>query len=209
MTDAPAVCSTTFSGTFNGEVVKNVLAFARADAASLSLSDLTAIHGILDDAATTDGSWTNIIENMDAGLNYNEIYSRTWSESAPIELRTTVNLNGTGTSEHDAPPMLSVLVKWTTLIATRKFRGRTYLPGMNTAMIDATDSDRLTSTNRTNIQTACNQFATYWSSHATYRFVVFSRKNADAVTLPYYSAVQAGSVWPLISTQKRRRSSSA
>jgi hypothetical protein len=202
-TSSPEICRTALSGLYNGEPFVNVVHFGRVDFADMTVADLSAIHSILDDAAADNDSWRHIINNVDADVNVNNIYSRTLDDVAPVELSSTVALPG-GTSGQDAQPLLAILVKLTTGLANRTSRGRLYLTGVNTGMWATGDSDVLQAPTLSAIQTAMDEFLAAWKANATYQWVVYSRKLAGLNFVAPYREVDGAAVQPRFALQTRR-----
>lgn len=205
-TDSPEVARVELRGSFNGENFINVLHFARRDAAAMTQNDLQTIAGTLDDLAVDNDAWAHIFQSVDAGAVVDTIYLRTLDATTPIERFETVAISGTSVSA-DAPPMLAMLLRWTTEFATRNGRGRTYLPGVATGFIDGTDSDRINAGTLAVLQSRSEDFQGAWFLNATYMFCIYSRKLAAAFTPTPYSEVLGASVEPRFAIQRRRRQS--
>lgn len=202
-TSSPEVCRTALSGTYQGEEFVNVLHFFKRDGTALTTVDLAAIHGILDDPATDDDAWLNIWQTMDANAVVTQIHSRTLSTDTPVELISTVSLAGV-TAGADALPLLAIMLKWTSLYATRRSRGRTYLTGLNASHWDATDTDQVASSIQAALNINAGQFVTAWGLNATYGFCIYSRADAEALEVTPYNEVKGASVSPQVAIQKRR-----
>jgi len=202
-TTTPHACSVAASGLYNGEPFVNVFHFFRLDEAPMTVSDLQAIAGILDDASTDNDALAHLYQRFDSNLLVNRLYLRTLSEAAPVEFSAAVSIAGTSAGS-DAQPLLACLTKWSTDLAIRSARGRTYWSGINTSHWDSTDVDILASTFVSDFQTKVNDFVTAWHANATYRFGIYSRRIAELNQTPTIREVLAGSVQSRLSIQKRR-----
>lgn len=199
----PDIANVVASGIYNGEPFVNVFHFRKADGSDMTVGNLATLHGILDDAAADVDALAHMYQRFDSNLLVNKLYSKTYSEFAPVELSTAVSIAGTSVGS-DAQPMLACMVKWSTLVADRRFRGRTYFSGINTGHWDTTDVDQLASSFVTDFQTKVNAFVTAWSTHATFEFGVFSRTSELEAPTSGWSEIQAGAVQSRIGIQKRR-----
>lgn len=202
-TSRPDVCQTALKGTYQGEEFVNVLHFFKVDGTDLTAADLTAIHGILDDAPADTDAWRHIWQDMDSNAVVTEIHSRTMSTTAPIEVISTVSLAG-GSAGADALPMLAAMLKWTGPFATRRSRGRTYLTGLTTSHWDASDTDQLSAATLAALAGHAEAFQNAWQANATYGFCIWSRQDAlENNPTPVYE-VRGGSCAAQIAIQTRR-----
>lgn len=199
----PDIATVVATGTYNGEAFANVFHFRKADGTDMTVPNLAVLHSILDDAAADTDALAHLYQRFDTGLLVNRLYSKTYSEFNPVELSSAVAIAGTSAGS-DAQPMLSCMVKWSTLVADRRFRGRTFFSGLNVGHWDATDVDQLASTFVSDFQTKVTAFASAWVGNGTFEFGVFSRTSELEVPTSGWSEIQAGAVQSRISIQKRR-----
>lgn len=202
-TDLPQVARVTLSGTYNGEKFANVLHFVKRDATDITASNLAALHGVLDDPAADNDAWLHILQRMDTAATVDTISSISLANTSPVALTSTVSLSGSSGGT-DAPPLLAVVVKWTTQVATRRTRGRTYLPGVNTGMFQS-DADRLDTTFAANVATSAADFVTAWLANVTWAFIILSDTARQANDPIPFEEVVGSSVNPLFGVQRRRR----
>lgn len=202
-TPTPYICATSVKGIYQGEAFVNVFHFMRNDQADMTTTDLAAIHGILDDASTDNDALLHMYASLDSGLNISQLYSRTITPSAPVELASSVNLSGTSGGA-DILPMTALYVKWSTLIADRRHRGRSFFTGLNSGMWQTADTDYLDTTFAATFQTKVNEFVAAWDANATYDFIVYSRAEADDNVLFPYSPIAGGAVQSRLGLQRRR-----
>lgn len=203
-TDLPDVARVAIEGSFNSERFVNVMHFRSATLSPLDGTDLAALVGILDDAASDDDSLLNIYSLMDAGLNIDTITATSLDTTTPAQFTAGVNLNGTAIGG-DLPPMLSVCLSWKSAIANRKYRGRTFLTGLHSGFINSTNSDRLVSTFVSDMTTALSQWVAAWQANTDWRFIILSETDRQANVAAPYEAVTSGTVNPLVCVQRRRR----
>lgn len=203
-TDLPQVARVAIEGTFNAERFVNVMHFFTRDASSWSATDLGLLLGVLDDAAADDDALLHIFELMDAGLVIDTLTATSLDNTTPVQVSATVSLAGTSVGA-DMPPMLAAVVKWGTAVASRKYRGRTFLSGLNAGFISATNSDRLDGTPSAAIAAAAGEFVDAWEANVDFGFCVLSQTDRQAsVAIPFQEIISA-SVNPLICVQRRRR----
>lgn len=201
--DFPDVARCAMSGTYNGRPWVNVVHIQKRDLSAITVANAATIAGLLDGVSGVATSWASILTRMDSGLSMDLVHVRTLAETAPVEASATTSRAG-GSGGTDAPPLLAVMVKWATSIATGQARGRQYFAGVNTGMFQA-DSDRMDPTFQANVQTSVDAFIAAWAANATYAFVVFSRKGAETLSGPTVTEIKSASVDPLFRIQRRRR----
>jgi hypothetical protein len=207
-TDLPSVVRLTVEGAFDAERFVNVMHFRKVDGTAFSVTDIDALLDILEAATTDNRALLHIYDNLDAGLVIDTLTAKTLDSTTPIEEVRGVTLAGTEVG-NNAPPMLAALVRWSTAIATRSARGRTYFTGLNTPMISTSNADQLDSTYRTQLQTAVAEFANAWFVDGDFEFIVLSQKGRLANEPAPYHQVQSGSVEASIALQRRRRQQTA
>jgi hypothetical protein len=96
------------------------------------------------------------------------------------------------------------MVKWSTTLATRRGRGRTYFCGLNAGHFDTTDKDSIASSVVTNMQTRATAWIGAWISDPTWAFVVYSYAGAAEDEVRPYSVVSGASAQTRVAIQKRR-----
>lgn len=204
-TDLPQVARVAIEGTFNAERFVNVMHFFTRDASSWTASDLTLLLGVLDDAAADDDSLANIYQFMDAGVAIDTLTATSLDNTTPVQVSSSVNIVGTSVGT-DLPPMLAVVVKWGTAVANRKYRGRTFLCGVNSNFPAATNSDRVDTTVLGTIATAAGEFEAAWEANVDFGFCILSNTDRQnpAIPIPFQEVLTA-SANPLLCVQRRRR----
>lgn len=203
-TDLPNIARVAVEGTFNAERFVNVFHFANRDGTPWTVTDLTILIGNLAAAASFDYSLLNIYQFMDAGVLIDTITATTLDTTTPIQVSTTVALAGTSVGT-DLPPLLAVVVKWGTSVATRRRRGRTFLCGVNSNFPAAANSDRIDSTVLGTISTAAGDFMTAWAADPNFAFVILSPTDRAADVAVPWEEVASASANPLLCVQRRRR----
>lgn len=202
-TDLPQIVECSLRGSWQGERFVNVLHFEHGGGAAI-LADLIALEALLAGAVGVNTSVLHYFTAMDTGAVIDTIYLKNLSNSAPIELQTTVSLAGSSGGT-DMPAWIALAAKFTTILANRRGRGRIYLPGLNTGMVTAADPDHIDPTFAASVATKLNDFVAAWIANATWAFVVLSRKDRAANVATPYREVEAASVLARTSHQLRRR----
>lgn len=202
-TDVPEACSVAMKATFQGEEVVNVFNMFKRDLTPMTVANLTTIHTALKDTAANSLAWLKWASRLDTGYVCSEIYSRTHSTTAPVELHTSVNLVGTS-GGNDLLPMTCFLVKFTTSLADRRARGRMYVSGLNVGMWNTTDTDYLDSTWQAGTETPLDAWVAAWKAHATFGLCVFSRKTQEEGGPTPYEEIQAAAIQSRLALQRRR-----
>lgn len=191
-------------GTFNSERFVNVMHFCKTTTDFFTDAELETLLGILDDASTDNDALLHIYSVLDSGLLIDTLTATTLSTTAPLQRAASVSLAGTSGGT-DYPPMCSATVKWSTSIASRQTRGRTFFTGLNGGMIGSSNSDRLDTTWAASLATKANEFAAAWVASSTFKFVVLSETRRQAGALVPVEEVTSASVNPLVTVQRRRR----
>jgi hypothetical protein len=204
-TSEPSIVRVSAEGTFNGEQVVNVFHFRKSDLSAATTADLASLLALLDGAVGTPTSLRALYQNMDSGLTISRLYARTEEAETPHESERSTTIAGTNAG-NDLPPMLTIMVKWRSDVASRRGRGRTYLPGMTVGQIDTADSDRLLPAAISGYQTIVTAWVNGWVANLVWDFGIYSRVNhlADAPTGPF-SEVASAAIDPIIRIQRRRR----
>lgn len=203
-TDLPYVVRAEIEGSFESERWVNVMHFARVGLTTVTLADLQSLAGILDDAATDNDSLAHIYQTMDTQLTVDTLTLTSLSNASPVQYTTALAIAGTS-SGANVPPMLAAVVKWSSAVATRSGRGRTFLSGLNTGFISSSNADRLASTVITDLTTRATDWVGAWDASAVWAFGVLSEKQRqENASFPFRDVVSA-TVNPLICVQRRRR----
>lgn len=203
-TDLPNVARVVAEGTFDAERFVNVFHFRKRDDTAFSASDLGTLLATLSAVSTADDSLAHLYIVMDSGLVVDTLTAKTLDSTVPIEASITVSLAGGGAG-NNMPPMMCCVVKWSSAVATRSARGRTYFCGLSVGNVSTSNSDRLESTFLSDMNTNAGEFVTAWQADPTYAFTVLSEKGRQADQPAPYHDIQAASVNPTIAIQRRRR----
>lgn len=204
-TDLPNVARVAVEGTFDGERFVNVLHFFVRDGSPWTLLDLANLLGVLDDAAGDSDSLLHFYANMDVDLVIDTLTATTLDNTTPIQLIQSVSLAG-GQTDANLPPMLAIVAKWGTAIASRRYRGRTFLCGVNAGHVSATNADRVDSTVAASILSDLNDFVAAWGANVDFGFCVLSTVDRqDPLIVSPFQEVTAASLNPQICLQRRRR----
>lgn len=203
-TDLPWVAKLEVEGTYESERFVNVMHFSKTVTDPFTDAELATLLGILDDASTDTDSLAHIYSILDSGLLVDTLTLTSLSNDAPIQRSATVAIAGTSGGSN-MPPMCSATVKWSTSIANRQSRGRTFFTGLNTGMMSASNADRLDTTWSASLATRASAFATAWAASTSFAFVILSAKQRQLNALVPVNEVTSASVNPLITVQRRRR----
>lgn len=207
-TDLPNVARVSAEGTFDGERFVNVFHFRTLDDSPWSAVELQNLLDVLTAASTEDDSLAHLYVVMDSGLAVDTVTARTLDSTTPIEVSESVALAG-GWTGANGPPMLALVVKWSSAVATRSARGRTYFCGVSANMISAANSDRFDSTFLADMVTNAAEFAAAWAANVDWSFTVLSEKGRQANQPAPYHDILSSSVNSTIAIQRRRRESAA
>jgi hypothetical protein len=199
------IASVALSGAYAGRPFVNVLHFRKRDLTDFSLANLAALEALLAGASGTNTSILHFWQSLDAQCIIDTIKLRTDQRAFPKEYVAAVTLAGSSVNS-DLMPTLAILAKFSSAYATRRFRGRLYLPGVNDGMIDSANGGIFSAALRTTLATRLTEFLTAWAGHATYEFVIYSRLNdeEDTVVSPAVEVLGAN-VMKQFAIQRRRR----
>lgn len=202
----PDVVRCAARGTFQGQQWVNVFHFQKRDESAVTASDLAALAGILDDAATDNDSLGHLYRNCDSGL-LTEAFTLTSLGSGgnvPVTRETSWVQNGGSAGANDAQAMLAIIAKWSTGIASRRARGRTFFAGVHTGMFGS-DPDYVASAQVTAFTTDWSAFVAAFMANTTWAFVVLSHVVEGAVELTEINEIISASINPTFGVQRRRR----
>lgn len=203
-TDLPHVARVAIEGTFNSERFVNVMHFLNLSLAPITDAELGVLLGILDDASTDNDALLHLYSIFDSGVLIDTITATTLSNDAPVQRAATVALAGTS-GGNDMPPMLAATVKWSTSVANRRSRGRTFFCGLNVGMVQTANSDRLDTTWAASLAARATDWVNAWVASSTWAFIILSETERQADFAVPFEEVTSASVNPLVTVQRRRR----
>lgn len=207
-TDLPYVARVSVEGDYDAENFVNVMHFAKKDGLPFDQTDLLNLFTKLTGTAASNLSLASLYESMATGLTIRRLYAKTLSNTLPIEREATTTIVGT-TVGTNAPPMLASLIRWYTSIASRSFRGRTYLTGVRTSMINAANADLFSDAHVALLASDAADWVTAWLADATFNFIILSNKLRAQDQPTPWDTVESSAVESLICVQRRRRAAPA
>lgn len=207
-TDLPQVARVSIEGDFDAEAFVNVMHFIKKDGLPMDQTDLLSLFTKLTGTAASNLSLASLYESMATGLTIRRLYAKTLATTLPIEREATTTIVGT-TVGTNAPPMLATLIRWYTSVATRNFRGRNYLSGVRTVMINAANADLFSDVHVAAVAADASDWVAAWAADATFDFIVLSNTLRDANVATPWAVVASAAVEPLICVQRRRRAPGA
>jgi hypothetical protein len=212
MAEAPVIndvmqCSV--FGTWQGTPFVNVFHFAPTvpTAAPFSLAALNLVKGELQTIGAGGAGrhfFNGIYNLMDTGVQVLSQTYRSFDGDQSQEITGTQAAAGTSGGT-DEPGMLAALVKWNAGLVSRKFKGRTYLPGLNGGMLDGTDKDRIDTTFSNTLATRMNDVIAGVIATTSVELVVLSLKAHNLGEAPPYATLVSATVAPFVAIQRRRR----
>lgn len=202
-TDLPDVAAVSIQGSYQGERFVMVEHFRHVAGSygSVSLADLLTQ---LAATAVNDTALLHWFSLFDSGAVIDTLYAKTLDTTTPIESTASVNLVGTSGGT-DTQAWLAMCVKLTTDLATRRYRGKQYIPGINTGMFLAGDPDHFDTGFVNSVSTEFQEYVTAWSIDADDSLVVLSRKDREANVATPYRVVKGATALGRVSSQRRRR----
>jgi hypothetical protein len=212
MAEAPVINDVTqvsVFGTWQGTPFVNVFHFAWTIpvGAPVTLAGLQVVKtGLQTVGAGGAGRhfFNGIYNLMDTGVVVTDQTYRSFDGDQSQEITGTQAAAGTSGGT-DEPGMLAALVKWNAGLVSRKFKGRSYLPGLNGGMLDGTDKDRIDTTFSNTLATRMNDVIAGVIATTAFEMVVLSLKAHNLGEAPPYATLASATVAPFVAIQRRRR----
>ena len=183
----------------NGDTAVNVLWFTRQDLADPSAGDVGTLAGLLASWVGSDNFQGEtdlaLYKHMNLATTISLVRVTSVGTTPPIQVASTINLAGVNTGL-PLPNESAVVTTWYSAGVGRSYRGRSFFPGADPDMLDATG--RLSSSQLTSWGATMAALADGLSSEGTFYQVVHSP------TLSQNNQVLSSIVRAVIHHQSRR-----